>query len=106
MLLLGSGFALCFATLNIEATTAVGDREHGLASGLVQTSFQVRGAVGLAVVSAIVTSRAGGSTDHSVLLNAYQTALVVVTGVAIAGLAVAVSGLVWQSGGALATADS
>jgi hypothetical protein len=30
MLLLGSGFALCFATLNIEATTAVGDREHGL----------------------------------------------------------------------------
>ena len=92
MLLLGIGFALCFATLNIEATTAVGDREHGLASGLVQTSFQVGGAVGLAVVSAIVTSRAGGSTDHSVLLNAYQTALVVVTGVAIAGPAVAVGG--------------
>ena len=108
MLLLGSGFALCFATLNIEATTAVGDREHehGLASGLVPTSFQVGGAVGLAVVSAIVTSRAGGSTDHSVLLNAYQTALVVVTGVAIAGPAVAVSGLVWQNDGALATADS
>ena len=102
MLLLGSGFALCFATLNIEATTAVGDREYGLASGLVQTSFQVGGAV----VSAIVTSRAGGSTDHSVLLNAYQTALVVVTGVAIAGLAVARSGLVWQNDGALATADS
>jgi excisionase family DNA binding protein len=39
MLLLGSGFALCFATLNIEATTAVGDHEHGLASGLVQTSL-------------------------------------------------------------------
>ena len=35
------------------------------------------------------------------LLNAYQTALVAIT-----GLAVAVSGLVWQSDGALATADS
>jgi MFS family permease len=106
ILLLGIGFALCFPTLNIEATNGVGDHEQGLASGLVQTSFQVGGAIGLAVVSAIVTSRAGGSTDSAVLLDAYRTALIVVAGIAAAGLAVALSGLVWQSDTALATAES
>jgi MFS family permease len=106
MLLLGIGFALCFPTLNIEATNGVGDHEQGLASGLVQTSFQVGGAIGLAVVSAIVTSRAGGSTDSVVLLDAYRTALIVVAGIAAAGLAVALSGLVWRQEPALATADS
>jgi MFS family permease len=106
MLLLGIGFALCFPTLNIEATNGVGDHEQGLASGLVQTSFQVGGAIGLAVVSAIVTSKAGGSTDSAVLLDAYRTALIVVAGIAAAGLAIALSGLVWQQEPALATADS
>ena len=76
-----------FPTLNIQATSGVADHEQGLASGLVQTSFQVGGAIGLAIVSAIVTGQAGGSTDTGVILDAYRTALIVVTGVAIAGLA-------------------
>ncbi len=105
MLLLGFGFALSFPTLNIAGTSGVGDHEQGLASGLVQTSFQVGGAIGLAVVSAIITGRAGGSTDTGVILDAYRTALVVVTGVAIAGLAIALSGLLPQREVAVATAD-
>jgi MFS family permease len=105
MLLLGFGFALSFPTLNIAGTSGVGDHEQGLASGLVQTSFQVGGAIGLAVVSAIITGRAGGSTDSGVILDAYRTALVVVTGVAIAGLAIALSGLLPQREVAVATAD-
>ena len=51
MLLLGVGFALGFPTLNIQATNGVADHEQGLASGLVQTSFQVGGAIGLAIVT-------------------------------------------------------
>jgi MFS family permease len=105
MLLLGFGFALSFPSLNIAGTSGVGDHEQGLASGLVQTSFQVGGAVGLAVVSAIITGQAGGSTDTGVILDAYRTALFVVTGVAIAGLAIALSGLVPQREVAVATAD-
>ena len=105
MLLLGIGFTLGFPTLNIQATNGVGDHEQGLASGLVQTSFQVGGAIGLAIVSAIVTAHAGGSTDAGVLLDAYRTALVVVTGVAVAGLAIALSGLLPQREVAVATAD-
>jgi MFS family permease len=105
MLLLGLGFALSFPTLNIAGTSGVGDHEQGLASGLVQTSFQVGGAIGLAVVSAIITGQAGGSTDTGVILDAYRTALVVVTGIAIAGLVIALSGLVPQREVAVATAD-
>jgi len=105
MLLLGFGFALSFPALNIAGTSGVGDHEQGLASGLVQTSFQVGGAIGLAVVSAIITGQAGGSTDTGVILDAYRTALVVVTGIAIAGLAIALSGVVPQREVAVATAD-
>jgi MFS family permease len=105
MLLLGLGFALSFPTLNIAGTSGVGDHEQGLASGLVQTSFQVGGAIGLAVVSAIITGHAGGSTDTGVILDAYRSALIVVTGVAIAGLAIALSGLGFRREVAVATAD-
>ncbi|MBI5106633.1 MAG: MFS transporter [Solirubrobacterales bacterium] len=86
MLLIGAGFALGFPSTNMQATMGVGDSEQGIASGLVQTSFQVGGATVLAVVSAIVTSQ--GS-----VVDALQPALAVVTGVAALGLAVALGGV-------------
>lgn len=95
ILLLGVGFALGFPTLNIQATAGVANHEQGLASGLVQTSFQVGGAIVLAIVSAIVTSKAGSSTDPSALVDAYRTALYVVAGVGVLGLGVALTGLNW-----------
>ena len=45
MLLIGTGFALAFPSLNIAATNGVQDHEQGLASGLVNTSFQIGGAL-------------------------------------------------------------
>src|SRR6266496_350438 len=56
ILLLGVGFALCYPSLNIQATAGVADHEQGLASGLINTSFQVGGALILAVVTALMTS--------------------------------------------------
>jgi MFS family permease len=93
MLLIGVGFALCFPSLNIQATAGVANEEQGLASGLVSTSFQVGGAVVLAVVSAVVTSQTGSATDSASLLDGYRPALGVVTLVAVLGLAVALSGV-------------
>jgi MFS family permease len=98
IILVGLGFVLTFGPLNMQATTGVGDHEQGLASGLVQTSFQVGGAVVLAVVSAIVSSRAGGD-----FLDALHPSLAVVTGVALLGLAVAASGLAGRREPALVT---
>jgi MFS family permease len=102
MLLLGIGFMLLFPALNIQATSGVADHEQGVASGLVQSSFQIGGAVGLAIVAAVVTAQAGASTDPGVLVDAYRTAIVVTVVIAALGLLVALSGLVGERRMALA----
>jgi len=56
MLLLGVGFALTFPSVNAQATNGVAEHEQGLASGLLNTSLQIGGAVMLAVVTAILSS--------------------------------------------------
>jgi EmrB/QacA subfamily drug resistance transporter len=89
-LLIGIGFALCFSSLNIQATSGVADDEQGLASGLVQTSFQVGGAVVLAVTTAVV----GGSVVRpGHVPSSFYPALGVVAGVSVAGLLVSLLAL-------------
>jgi MFS family permease len=91
MVLIGIGFALCFPMLNIQATAGIADSEQGVASGLVQTSFQVGGAIVLAVITAIVTTQATGSPSQ--IVDGYRTALEVVLAVSAVGLAIVVGGL-------------
>jgi MFS family permease len=91
MLLIGVGFALCFPMLNIQATAGIANEEQGVASGLVQTSFQVGGAIVLAVITAIVTARATGSPSQ--IVDGYRVALEVVLAVSALGLAIVFGGL-------------
>jgi predicted MFS family arabinose efflux permease len=88
ILLIGAGFMLAFPSLNIQATSGIADNEQGLASGLLQTSFQVGGALVLAVVSAVVTSQAGPNPDAASLLDALRPTLAIVTGLAAIALVV------------------
>jgi len=85
MLLVGLGFALGYAALNVQATAGVADHEQGLAAGLVQTSFQMGGAIVLAAVSAVVG--AGTVAD-------YRTAIAVVLGVAVLSIVLALAGTI------------
>jgi MFS family permease len=87
MLLLGVGFALCFPSVNSQATAGVADHEQGLASGLVNTSMQIGGAIVLAVVSAIIGG-SGTTSEHGQLLPGMTAAVGVVVGVSLLGLAV------------------
>jgi MFS family permease len=93
ILLIGTGFALCFPALNIQATAGVANHEQGLASGLVNTSFQVGGAVVLAIVTAVVSANAGAGAEGAALLDGLRPAIAVVTGVAAIGLVVAYAGV-------------
>jgi MFS family permease len=102
MLLLGIGFALGFPSMNMQATTGIADHEQGLASGLLNTSFQVGGAIVLAIVSAVVGNGTAGGSDASAFLTASHTAVAVVAGIAGLGLLAALSGLAWRR--ALSTA--
>jgi MFS family permease len=88
MVLMGIAFALSFPALNIQATAGVRDDEQGLASGLLNTSGQVGGAVVLAVVTAVLTS--GSAADP---ISAFRAAILVSVLLAALGLAVAVTGL-------------
>jgi EmrB/QacA subfamily drug resistance transporter len=85
---LGLGFG--FVTSTIAAVSGVKEREQGLASGLINTSQQVGGALGLAVLSTIATTRthhllaAGGTNLHHALTSGFQAAFL--GGAVIAGL--------------------
>jgi EmrB/QacA subfamily drug resistance transporter len=58
LILLGIGMGATFVSVTIAATSGVPHHEAGLASGLLNTSQQVGGAVGLAVLTGIATSSA------------------------------------------------
>ena len=57
MVLFGAGAGLSFPSLMTLAMSGVDPRESGLASGLVDTPLQVGGAIGLAVLATLATSR-------------------------------------------------
>ncbi|WP_022927950.1 MFS transporter [Patulibacter americanus] len=86
MLLLGIGFALCFPALNMQATAGIADDEQGLASGLVNTSFQLGGALVLALVTAVVSGRTEGGNQAAGVLDALTPATLLVAGVALLGV--------------------
>ncbi|WP_243726832.1 MFS transporter [Actinocrispum wychmicini] len=96
MILLGISCALCFTSLNIQATSGVRNEEQGLASGLLNTSLQVGGAIGLAVVTAVVTANetGGAKATSSQLLASYFPGLAVVAGIAAIGVIISLSGIV------------
>jgi EmrB/QacA subfamily drug resistance transporter len=74
--LAGLGFALAYGPLNIAGTNGVAPEEQGLASGLVSTSFQVGGALVLAVVTAVNNAaRTPGSAQGT--LDGFHAAIVV-----------------------------
>jgi EmrB/QacA subfamily drug resistance transporter len=94
VLLIGAAFGLGFSALNVQATAGVADAKQGLASGILQTSMQIGGALVLAIVTAVVDAHGGNRLGApQALLSAYRPALEVITGVAAVGVAIAASGL-------------
>jgi MFS family permease len=94
MLLVGLAFGLGFSSLTVAATAGVPNSEQGLAASLFQTSFQVGGAVVLAIVTAVVDAGGAGQlVSASATLAAYRPALGLITGIAAIGMLVALSGL-------------
>jgi predicted MFS family arabinose efflux permease len=93
MLLIGAACALIFPSLNIQATNGVDDHEQGMVSGLLNTSVQVGGALFLAVVTAVVTANSSAGSSPQAVLDSYRAGLIVVTGIAVAGLLITLPGL-------------
>jgi EmrB/QacA subfamily drug resistance transporter len=95
-LLVGLGLGFSFVPISIAALAGVGRSEAGLASGLFNTSQQIGGALGIAALSTIATSRAddalaSGTALPSALVDGFTAAFLTGVGVAVLGILVAVT---------------
>jgi EmrB/QacA subfamily drug resistance transporter len=90
-LLAAVGLGFAFVPVTIAAVTGTEPREAGLASGLINTSQQVGGALGLAILATIANSRtqslfhAGVHSSAVALTKGFDRAFLVGAGFALAG---------------------
>jgi EmrB/QacA subfamily drug resistance transporter len=101
MILLGFGAGIAFNPVLLAAMSDVEPSESGLASGLVNTSFMMGGALGLAVLASIAASRShslrlGGASELSALTGGYHLAFLV--GAAFAAVAAVIGGTLLREG--------
>jgi MFS family permease len=99
-LLSGIGLALAFVPMSIGALTGVQQSEAGVASGLINTSQQIGGAIGVAAATTIATTftshyvnahpgtsaLAGGALNHGFQVTFYVLAAVAAVGAVVAYL--------------------
>jgi EmrB/QacA subfamily drug resistance transporter len=95
MVLLGMGAGLAFPSLMMLAMSGATRSDSGLASGLVNTTLQVGGAIGLAVLATLATTRtdnllADGESTASALTSGYHLAFLIGAGLVVAAIGVAV----------------
>ena len=93
MILLGLGAGIAFNPVLFAAMSEVKPEESGLASGIVNTSFMMGGALGLAVLASVAASRSAhlkstGHTAASALTGGYHVAFVIGALFAVAAAAI------------------
>jgi EmrB/QacA subfamily drug resistance transporter len=96
MILIGLGAGLGFPSLMTLAMSGATESDSGLASGLVNTSVQVGGAIGLAILATFATERteslvADGEPAAEALNSGYHLAYLIGAGLVLVAIVVAVT---------------
>jgi MFS family permease len=89
MIILGLGIGMAMNPLLLGAMSDVEPQDAGVASGVVNTSFMLGGALGLAVLASVAAARTGDSRTAEALVDGYQAAFVIGAVFAVAAGAVA-----------------
>jgi EmrB/QacA subfamily drug resistance transporter len=90
----GAGLGLAFVPVTISGLAGVDRSNAGIASGLINTSRQIGGAIGIAAATAIASAATNGYTgapagSAAALDHGFQVALIVLTALLVAGAAIA-----------------
>ena len=93
-LLAAVGLGLAFVSMTVAAVSGVEAHEAGLASGLINTSQQIGGALGLAILATIANTQTSDALgvrrrEPAALTEGFQAAFAVGAGIAIAGAVLA-----------------
>src|SRR3712207_3734674 len=96
MVLLGTGAGLCFPALMTLAMSGATPSDAGLASGLINTTAQVGGSLGLAVLATLSASRSErligeGESTAAALTSGYHLAFGIGAGLVVVAIAVALT---------------
>ncbi|MFL5965920.1 MAG: DHA2 family efflux MFS transporter permease subunit [Gaiellaceae bacterium] len=90
----GAGMGLSFVAVTIASLSGIERADAGVASGLVNTSRQIGGAVGIAVASAIAVTATGhvtgGAASAAALDHGFRAALYALLGLLVAGALITV----------------
>jgi EmrB/QacA subfamily drug resistance transporter len=91
--LIGVGLGFAFVPVSIAALSGATGKEAGLASGLINTNQQIGGAIGLAILITISTTRSDSLIEDGVsrleaLTDSYALAFWVAAGIAVLGVVV------------------
>jgi MFS family permease len=96
MIIFGAGAGVAFPALMMLAMSGATPSDAGLASGLVNTTGQVGGAIGLALLATISTERTQalldeGESTASALTGGFHVAYLIGAGLALVAIATAVT---------------
>jgi EmrB/QacA subfamily drug resistance transporter len=91
LLLFGPGLGAAYVAGSIGSLAGIAEADAGLASGLNNSSFQIGGAVGVAILSTVAVSHAGGATPLIALTNGAQAAFATAVALAAGGLLAAIA---------------
>jgi EmrB/QacA subfamily drug resistance transporter len=89
MVVLGIGIGMAMNPLLLAAMSDVQPEDAGVASGVVNTSFMMGGALGLAVLASVAAARTGDDGSLAALVDGYRAAFVIGTVFAVAAAFVA-----------------
>jgi predicted MFS family arabinose efflux permease len=91
LLVFGPGLGAVYVAGSIGSLAGIAEADAGLASGLNNSSFQIGGAVGVAILSTVAVSHARGADPLAALTNGFQAAFAAAIIFAALGLLAAIA---------------
>ena len=105
LVLFGIGGGLALPALTVLGMAGATDADDGVVSGIFNTTKQVGGALGVAMLTALASARTGGGTSAQALTSGYHLAWLVGTALGVASIAVSAAVLLPRRGRVAAAAD-